>query len=99
MPKRHRQFRGRRNHTRQPNDRNDTHQHVDDLGSRRTRIDRGVGLSTVRRNRTTDRDQSCEPHQRQRSLIETEIKPQGLGALTGKGRSQDPLVVDGKTAE
>ena len=43
------------------NNRNDSHQHVDDLGSRRTRIDRGIGLSTVGRNSTTDRDQSCEP--------------------------------------
>ena len=54
----------------QPDDGNDADQHVDDLGGRRARTHRGIGLRSVGRDRATDRDQRGEPDQRQRLRIE-----------------------------
>ena len=44
VPERQRELRGRRDNGGEPDDGNDADQHVDDLGGRRARIDRGIGV-------------------------------------------------------
>ena len=70
IPERQRQLRGRRDNAGHPHDRNDPDQHVDDLGGRRARRHRGIGLFAIGRASTPDRDQRSQAHQRQRLRIE-----------------------------
>jgi len=99
MSQRKRHPRGSSNHSRQPHDRNDSYQHVDDLCGSGTGIDRGIDLGAVRRNRTTHCDQSREPDQCQRSRIEDRIEPRALGAGAPGDSSHDSLVVKREATE
>ena len=66
VAERHRQLRRRRDDAGEPDDGDDADQHVDDLGRRRARAHRGIGVRSEGRDRPTDRDQRGEPDERQR---------------------------------
>ena len=57
VPERHRELRSRGHDAREPDDGNDTDEHVDDLRRLRARVHRGIGLCSVGRLRAPDRDQ------------------------------------------
>jgi len=99
MSQRKRQPRGSSNHSRQPHDRNDSHEHVDDLCGSGTGFDRGIDLGAVRRNCTTHCDQSSEPYQGQRLLIEDRVGPRTLDAGAAGDSPHYSLVVKREAAE
>ena len=104
VPQSHRELRGRRYDTRDPDDRNDAGQYVDHLGCACAGINRGIGLRSVGRNGTTDRGQGCQPHQRQRPGIQRTVWLRGVPLIalvpsSAKEFVEKVFVVDGKTAQ
>lgn len=76
-------------------DRNYADQHIDDLGGRRARTHRGIGVCPIGRNSATDRDQRGEPDERQRLRIEL----LRLGPGSSSAFFRKLCVIDGQTAQ
>jgi hypothetical protein len=67
---RHRQSRGRYDHARETDDRDNADQHINDLVDRRARVQSGIGTLSESGNSGTDRDQCAQADERERPAVE-----------------------------
>ena len=95
VPKCHRQLRRRRDNARKPDDGNNARQHIDNLGGRRPRIHRSVGLGSIRRYRATHGNQRRKADECQRLWIEFSSAVPGLP----NGIIHNARIVDSQTAQ
>jgi DNA-binding CsgD family transcriptional regulator len=95
VAERQRHLRGRRDNAREADDGYDADQHVDDLGGRRARAHRGIGLGSIGGDSTADRHQRGEPDELQRLQIEL----QGLDLNRLHGAFGEARVVEAERAQ